>query len=160
DRVGEQKWYQRITMGYSMQGKNSINAGDSVLFTKETLKKMQNGIQHNIPISMSLNVAKYFQFNTSVNYTERWYFQSIRKFYDNTPQGDEEVTDTVQGFNRAYDYSFSSGFSTKVYGQKNFKGKLAAIRHVITPSINFNYRPDFSESKYGFYREQRYADGT
>ncbi|WP_240768545.1 putative LPS assembly protein LptD [Olivibacter sp. XZL3] len=160
ERVGEQKWYQRITMGYSMQGKNSINAVDSLLFTKETLQKMQNGIQHNIPVSMSLNVARYFQFNTNLNYTERWYFQSIRKFYDNTPVGYQEVIDTVQGFNRAYDYSFSSGFSTKVYGQKNFKGKLAAIRHVITPSVNFNYRPDFSEAKYGFYREERNTDGS
>jgi len=160
DRVGEQKWYQRITMGYSMQGKNSINSVDSLLFRKETLEKMQNGIQHNIPVSLSLNVAKYFQFNTSVSYTERWYFQSIRKFYDNSPGGYKEVIDTVQGFNRAYDYSISSGFSTKVYGQKNFKGKLAAIRHVITPSVNFNYRPDFSDPKFGFYRTLRNPDGT
>jgi len=159
DRVGEQKWYQRITMGYSVQGRNTINTVDSLLFRKETLKNMQNGIQHNIPISLSLNVAKYFQFNTSVNYTERWYFQSIRKFFDNTPGGYREVIDTLQEFNRAYDYSFSSGFSTKVYGQKNFKGKLAAIRHVVTPSVNFNYRPDFSDPRFGFYREQRYANG-
>ncbi|GAA4808408.1 putative LPS assembly protein LptD [Olivibacter ginsenosidimutans] len=160
DRVGEQKWYQRITMGYSMQGKNSLNTKDSLLFKKETLGKMQNGIQHNIPVSLSLNVAKYFQFNTSVNYTERWYFQSIRKYFDNSPSGYKEITDTVQGFNRAYDYSLSSGFSTKIYGQKNFKGKLAAIRHVMTPSINFNYRPDFSDNKYGFYRTEKYADGS
>lgn len=160
DRIGEQKWYQRITVGYSLQGKNSINAGDSVLFTKETLKKMQNGLQHTIPVSLSLNVAKYFQFNSSVNYQESWYFQSIRKHFDNTAGGYKEVIDTVQGFNRAYQYSLSTGFSTKVYGQKNFKGKLAALRHVITPSVNFNYTPDFSDSKYGFYREQYYADGT
>jgi len=160
DRVGEQKWYQRITMGYSMQGKNSITTKDSLLFRKETFGKMQNGIQHNIPVSLSLNVAQYFQFNTSVNYTERWYFQSIRKYYDNNPAGYKEVIDTVQGFNRAYDYSLSSGFSTKIYGQKNFKGKLAALRHVMTPSINFNYRPDFSDPSFGFYREERYADGS
>lgn len=160
ERVGEQKWYQRLTVGYSVQGKNTINSPDSLLFRKETLEKMQNGIQHNVPVSLSLNVAKYFQFNTSLNYTERWYFQSIRKRFDNDPSGYVERIDTLQGFNRAYDYSFSSGFSTKVYGQKNFKGKLAALRHVITPSVNFNYRPDFSDSRFGFYREQRYADGT
>lgn len=160
DRVGDQKWYQRITMGYGMQGKNSLNSTESELFSSETLKKLQNGIQHNIPVSLSLNVLQYFQFNTSVNYTERWYFQSIRKRFDNVPRGFDEVIDTLQGFNRAYDYSFSSGFATKIYGQKNFKGKLAALRHVITPSVNFNYRPDFSDSRFGFYRDQFYADGS
>src|SRR5690606_21131666 len=109
--------------------------------------------------SMSLNVLRYFNFNSSVNYTERWYFKTIRKHLDNTPGGYTTLTDTIPGFSRAYDYSLSSGFSTKIYGQKNFKGKLAAIRHVISPSVNFNYRPDFSESQFGFYRRFINADG-
>ncbi|MGO3307345.1 MAG: putative LPS assembly protein LptD, partial [Sphingobacterium sp.] len=32
-------------------------------------------------------------------------------------------------------------------------GKIEAIRHVVTPSINLNYRPDFSDPSYGFYRD-------
>jgi len=36
---------------------------------------------------------------------------------------------------------------------KNFtKGKLLALRHIMTPSVNFSYRPDFGEDRYGFYR--------
>jgi hypothetical protein len=42
-------------------------------------KRLQNGFQHQIPVSLGLNVLKYFQFNSSVNYTERWYFQSIKQ---------------------------------------------------------------------------------
>src|SRR5690606_41430263 len=61
-RVGEQKWYQRITVGYSLQGRNTITAGDSVLFKKETLNNFTNGFQHSIPVSLSLNAFKYFQF--------------------------------------------------------------------------------------------------
>lgn len=152
DRIGDQKWYQRINVGYSVQGRNSIDTKEDLLFKKEALKSFKNGIQHNIPISLSLNVLKFFQFNSSVNYTERWYSQSIRKGFDNTPEGYKTLIDTVQGFNRAYNYSLSSGFSTKIYGQKNFKGKLAAIRHVVTPSVNFNYTPDFSSDRFGFYR--------
>lgn len=152
DRVGEQKWYQRITVGYSLQGRNSISTGDSVLFTKQALKQFTNGFQHNIPVSLSLNALKYFQFNTSVNYTERWYLQSIRKGLDNEINGYVDVRDTVSGFRRAYDYSFSSGLSTKVYGMYPKMGKIEAIRHVVTPSINFNYRPDFSDPKFGFYK--------
>ena len=152
DRIGDQKWYQKINVGYRVEGRNTIDTHEELLFRKESLKNFKNGIQHNIPLSLSLNVLKYFQFNSSMNYTERWYLQSIRKGLDNTPEGFTTITDTLQGFNRAYNYSISSGFSTKVYGQKNFKGKLAAIRHVITPSANFNYTPDFSDDRFGFYR--------
>lgn len=158
DRIGEQKWYQRINVGYSLQGRNTLNATESNLFDQETLRQFQNGFQHNIPISLSLNAFKFFQFNSSVNYTERWYFQTIRKGLDNTAGGFVQNTDTVSGFSRAYDYSLSSGLSTKIYGMKEFKGKLAAIRHVITPSVNFNYRPDFSDPRFGFYR--RFQDQT
>src|SRR5690606_41613199 len=66
--LGEQKWYQRITVGYSLQGQNRIVTTDSLLFRKESLKKFTNGMQHNIPVSLSLNVMKYFQFNSSFNY--------------------------------------------------------------------------------------------
>ncbi|WP_380899476.1 putative LPS assembly protein LptD [Sphingobacterium suaedae] len=153
NRVGDQKWYQRITVGYSLQGRNSISIKDSLLFKKEALNQFSNGFQHNIPISLSLNAFKYFQFNTSVNYTERWYLQSTRKRLVNEINGFSQVVDTVQGFRRAYDYSVSSGLSTKVYGMYPKMGKIEAIRHVVTPSVNLNYRPDFSDPRYGYYRE-------
>ncbi|RYY37601.1 MAG: LPS-assembly protein LptD [Sphingobacteriaceae bacterium] len=156
-RVGEQKWYQKITVGYSMQAQNKVdNIPESQLFTSETLsRRMKNGMQHQIPIGLSLNVLKYFQFNTSANYTERWYLQSIRKRYDRddpTVSPGTPVTDTVTGFARNGSYNLSAGMSTKVYSIANFKGKLRAIRHVMTPSISFNYTPDFSDPSYGYYR--------
>lgn len=159
DRIGEQKWYQKITMGYSLQGRNSIQTVESELFSKESLGQFRNGFQHNIPISLSLNALKYFQVNTSVNYTERWYLQSIRRRLENTPNGFEEVRDTLQGFNRAYDYSVSSGLSTKFYGMYPKIGRIEAMRHVVTPSVNINYRPDFSEDLFGFYRTFVDANG-
>src|SRR5690606_31508426 len=65
----------------------------------------------------------------------------------------------VPGFNRAYDYSMSTGLSTKIYGMYPKMGKIQAMRHVITPSVNFNYRPDFSDPLYGFYRSFVNAQG-
>ncbi len=153
ERIGEQKWYQRITVGYSVQGQNKIVTGDSILFRKESLKNFTNGIQHNIPIGLSLSVLKYFQFNTSMNYTERWYLQTVRNRLANEVYGYRSVRDTIQGFRRAYDYAISSGLSTKVYGMYPKMGKIEAMRHTITPSVNLNYRPDFSDSRYGFYRD-------
>jgi len=150
DRVTEQKWYQKITIGYNLTGTNKLTAiPESQLFQSNTLKKMQNGLNHTIPISMSLNVFKYFQFNTNVNYSEQWYFQTIRKHY---ARADSLVTDTVPGFQRAGEYSVSAGLSTKLYSTATF-GKdswLKAIRHVMTPSISFSYRPDYTGLGYAF----------
>jgi lipopolysaccharide assembly outer membrane protein LptD (OstA) len=157
DRVGDPKWYQKITVSYSLQANNEINAiPESQLFKGNTLlKDMQTSIVHQIPIGLSLNFLKYFQFSSSVNYTEHWYLQTIRKNYarGSTSGSDSLVTDTVNGFKRAGTYSLSTGVSTKVYGVINFKkGNVEAIRDVITPTLSFSYNPDFSAPGYGYYK--------
>ena len=48
--------------------------------------------------------------------------------------------------------------STKVYGQFDFKGKVKAIRHVLTPNIGMSYTPDFSDPIWGYY--QTYQSDT
>ncbi len=156
ERVGEQKWYQRIAVGYSMQADNQLNTFDSLLFKNESLRRLRSGVQHNIPISMSSKVLKFFQFSQSINYSEKWYFQTIRKQYvaRPTPMGtiDSVALDTIPGFRRASDYSVGGSLSTKIYGMVNFKkGKLMAVRHVITPNVGFSYRPDFGQAKFGYY---------
>lgn len=163
DRVGEQKWYQKITVGYNMQATNQINSPDSLLFKKEALSRFRNGIQHTIPINMAFNVLKYFNFNVGTSYTEKWHFQSIRKTYAKVPgQSDAIFIDTIPGFNRSGQYSVGGGLSTKVYSTAQFKGfgNFKALRHVMTPSVNFNYTPDFSDISKGNYKEAYYLDGT
>ena len=157
NRVGDQKWYQRITVGYSLQGTNRLNSiPEGELFDLDKVtKKLQSGILHTIPLSFNQTVAKYFQFNTSATYIDHWNFQTInRRFARGSSVGpDSLITDTVVGFRRGGEYNLSAGISTKVYGQINFKkGNLKAIRIVSTPSISFNYRPDFSTPDYGYYK--------
>jgi len=157
ERVGDPKWYQKITLSYSLQANNEINnLPESELFKGNTLiKSLQTNITHNIPIGLSLNVFKYFQFSSNVNYTEHWYLQSIKKsFARGSISGlDSMVTDTINGFKRAGIYNLSTSLSTKVYSTFSFKkGNLIAIRHVMTPSVSFNYNPDFSQPSYGYYK--------
>ena len=156
--VGDPKWYQKITISYSLQFSNAINdLPESELFQGNYFfKNMQTSIVHTIPIGLSLTVFKYFQFSTSVNYTEHWYLQSIRKsFARGSISGlDSLVTDTVGGFRRADIYQLSTSLSTKIYSEIDFKGNgsLMAIRHVMTPSISFDYNPDFSQPSFGYYK--------
>lgn len=163
NRVGDPRWYEKISIGYTMQSSNSVSAADSLLFKRQTLNKFRNGFQHNIPIAMNFNVLN-FNFNTSLNYTERWHFQSIRKEYMRATGGGPDLVriDTVPGFNRYGTYTVGGGVTTKIYSTAQFKnlGKLKAIRHVMTPQIGFGYTPNFADPKYGNYLQAKYTDGT
>ncbi len=83
----------------------------------------------------------------SASYTERWYFKTTQ--YDWDSESQKIDTFTVNKFTAARDYQFSTGLSTRIYGMYQMKkGPVSAVRHVITPSASFNYRPDFSQAHY------------
>jgi lipopolysaccharide assembly outer membrane protein LptD (OstA) len=158
DKVGNQTGLERITLGYSMQASNSVSTQEDLLFQKGGLNRFKNGMQHTIPISLPFTLLQYLQFNSSVNYSERWYLQTINKRAIRRINGDSTAIDTVNGFKRAGEYSMSMGMSTKFYGVKQFAklGNLKAIRHVITPSVSFSYKPDFSSDKFNNYKNLQY----
>lgn len=149
NRVGDQKWYHKIGVSYTADALNRINTFDSILFKKESLKDFQNGLRHSVPISTSFNVLKYLTVSPFVSYTERWYFNSVDKYWD----GASVITDTIDGFKRSMEYNGGLSFSTRVYGMYPVnRAGIVAVRHVVTPSLSYSYRPDFSESKYGYYK--------
>lgn len=161
---GTPKWYEKIGFSVSSQLQNSVSAIDTMFFKRQTLERMRNGAIHSIPISTSLNVAKFFTVSPSVNYTQRWYLQTVNKAL-NTETNQLE-TDTVQGFKTSHDFGASVAISTRIYGMSQFKkGKIEAFRHVITPSVSYNWRPDFGTDAFGYYKsvfdsnnvEQRYS---
>ncbi|HVS91481.1 MAG TPA: putative LPS assembly protein LptD [Mucilaginibacter sp.] len=157
ERVGTQKWYQKITVGYSLSATNKLNAiPESQLFQSTTFsKRLQNGFQHQIPVGFNQTILKYFQFGASFNYTERWYFQTVHESFarGSIPGRDSLVYDTLSGFKRAGNYTLSANLSTKIYSTLTFKNsKIEAIRYVATPNLSFNYTPDFSDPKYGYYQ--------
>lgn len=153
--VGEQKWYQKITVGYSLQGTNRIDTFDSLLFQNDGLKRLRSGFSHSIPVNMSFTALKYLNFSLGGTYNEVWNFQSVNRRYtsyaDNTYSFRE---DTVSGFKRAGSYSLSTSLSTKIYGRKDFnpQGKIQALRHVMTPNVSFSYSPDFTKAGAGPYQ--------
>ncbi|MEX0812876.1 MAG: putative LPS assembly protein LptD [Chitinophagales bacterium] len=164
--TGKKKWYENIGFAYNLRAKNQATGVDSTFFDMRTFDNMQYGVQHNIPINTSFTVAKFLNIEPRFDYTERWYFKSIDKEWDPTVryvyEGDsivdtlqgQIVTDTLQGFKAARDFNFSLNMSTRLYGIVNFKSKkIKAIRHVFTPRISLNYRPDFGTPFWGNYKE-------
>ena len=159
-RSGKEKWYDKIGVSYSMDMQNTIDTKENKLMSSSLIKNWQNGIKHSIPVSTSFKALKYITVSPSFNYGERWYTQQIRKKY-NQDTKQIEITDTLYGFTRNYDYSLSVGASTKLYGDfkpLNPKSKIIGIRHVMTPSISFGLKPDFSNPSFGMYQTINYID--
>lgn len=155
---GKKKWYEKISMSYSADAKNQIRTTDSLLFKEESLKDFKYGVKHSIPISSSFKILKYLNVNPSISYNERWYFNRLEKHW--LPETSEVVTDTVYGMRAVRDFNTSMSFDTKVYGMYQFNSKkIKALRHVMSPSISFSYRPDFKEEKWGYY-DWAIADST
>ncbi len=151
--VGKERWYEKIAMSYTGQLSNSINTKEDKLLNSNLIRDWRNGMQHNIPISTSLNLFNYINVTPQLNYRERWYTYSIKeqwvKSKDNRP--DSVRRDTTYDFYRVWDYNMSVSANTTVYGFYKplpiFGKRLEVIRHVITPSISFSYSPDCG-SKY------------
>ncbi len=162
---GDTRWYEDINMSYNMNARNEIRTTDSLFFESETWNNMRSGMRHSIPISHSFNLLNYFNVSSSVNYTERWYLNTIERqwewdddYFEVTPQGDtlygRVVTDTIPGFKAARDFSINTGIGTNIYGMHGFKrGFLSAVRHVMRPNIGFSYRPDFADPFWGYFKE-------
>ncbi len=159
--VGDERWYEKISFQYTGQMTNSIHTKDNLIL-KQGLNKWTNGMQHRIPVSATFTLFKYINVVPSFNYTERWYMRKVEKSYDPTARNNER-TDTINGFNRVYNYDMSLQVNTKLYGfykpsRKLFGDKIEMIRHVLTPSVSMSYAPDFSVDRYGYVGHYTYTD--
>ena len=122
-------------------------------------------MKHDIPISANFTLFDVLNVNPSFNFTDRMYLNSVQKSWDQVTQS--EVSDTVSGFHNVYNWSLNLGLTTKLYGmyvpsRKIFGDKIVAIRHVLTPTVTFSHAPDFSASRYGYFKtyQKTNADGS
>ena len=159
--AGDDRWYEKISLQYTGSITNSISTKDNLLF-KTPLTQWENGMQHKIPVSATFNLFKYINIVPSFNYTERWYLRKVKQSYDASPTSRDHVKrDTINGFNRLYDYNLSLQMNTKLYGMYKplfMKSKELQIRHVFTPTVSYTYTPDFGKSRYGYYDTYTYTD--
>lgn len=140
----------RLSLSYNLNGRFDINTIDSEFFTKKMFQTARKGLKHSANLSTNMSVFKYFTLSPSMSYNEYWYFDYISKSYDIAT--DLVQKDTLNGFKAIRDFNTGMSLSTNIYGTFKFnKGRLKAIRHTISPSVSYSFRPDFS-----FYDEQYY----
>ena len=166
--LGKLSFSHRFTGGIKLSNgptssvfdQNIINSNESntqqLDFDFENIDKIIDrskiGGKHSIPISTSFNLFKFLTFSPGVNYDEIWYLKKLSYSYDELEKGVK--LDTINGFSRVWSYNTALSLSTRIYGTLFFKkGKIKAIRHVITPQISMSFRPDFSKKKYGYFQE-------
>lgn len=159
--VGEERWYEKISMSYTGNLSNSINTKEDKVLHSSLTKDWHNAMQHKIPIDATFSLFNYVNISPRFNFTDRMYTQRQKKSWDEDNQ--REVTDTLQGFYNVYDWDLSLSASTTLYGffvpnRKLFGDKIQAIRHVFKPTVSFQYKPDFSSDHYSFWDTYQKTD--
>ena len=172
-KAGKKRWYQSLSMGYTLNSKAYINGVDTVLFygikddfggwAKNMLRNyVQTGIKHTMPISATIKLFKHFSWTNTLGLNDYMYFQRTEQqwIHDTDSTGHLQI-DTLFGFHNLVDFSATTRITTKIYGMKYFSGgPIRAIRHVFTPEIGFTYRPNFGDPKWGVYGSYIDGDGN
>jgi len=147
NKIGGDKFYEKIGMTYSLEAKNRAIFADSLLKEKRydlIENQFQNGIQHRLGMSYPLQLfKKVLTLNTTADYNLRMNFQSIDKRYD-TGAG-KIVNDTLRGLGMSHDTKLLTELSTNLYAYYSFVGSSGMkMRHVMTPRISISFQPNTS----------------
>lgn len=139
------RFYDQIGVTYTANLDNRLTTTEQQLSWANLpalTRNMKNGVRHSAAVTTTLKNA-YVTLNPEFRFTDRWYLETLNKAYD--AETNTTTTDTVQGFERVGEWSAGATLTSKLYGMYTFRGqRIKAIRHVITPSVGFNYRPDGS----------------
>ena len=149
NKVGSLKWYDTISLKWTSQLTGQVDTYDTLFLKKQTWDEMNFGMMHNIPLTIPIKIAKLINWNTTATLVEKWYLQSYTRDMTIDTTGGNMMGVINQHFHRGFgalhDVSVSSSLTTKIYFMYMFKkGALNAIRHVVTPTLNFTYRPNLS----------------
>ncbi|MBP5210571.1 MAG: LPS-assembly protein LptD [Bacteroidales bacterium] len=153
-RVGKELFYEKISFSYSTTLQNRISFKAREFGQEGFLDKFNNGMTHSFNIGLpSFTLFKYLQFSPNISYGMNWFFRENIRSYD--PEADKVISQMTGQFSTfGVTQSFSAGLSmsTRIYGTFNFnpKRKLQAIRHMITPSVSFSFRPEMGTPANGW----------
>ena len=161
DRVGKKKFYEEFSLAYNTKIVNKINFKASEFNQPGFWDKMQNRMSHNFQIGLpNFTLFKYINFTPSISYSMNWFFNKTEKVFNPETNSVEDVKGKMfSHFGATHNYSGGLSANTRLYGLFNFgkHHKLQAIRHIITPSISFNFSPE-KATHFNGYRTLNYVD--
>ena len=165
NRVGKERFYEKLSIGYNTSFQNKINfkASEFDLSDPKFLNKFSNGMAHNFSIGLpNFQLFKYISVNPSVSYSQNWFFRASDYAYNpDTGKVEQQESKAFNHFGITQNYSGGVSASTRIYGTFNFgkHHKIQAIRHVISPSLSMSFSPEKGTYANG-YRTLNYTDPT
>lgn len=162
--MGKTRWYEKISISYSGNLRNSITTKEHLLLKSNLLRDWQNGMSHQIPISASFDLFDNIKITPSFSYSANWVTKKVEQGWNEQEQR-IMPTDTVFGFYHLQQFNASISASTTLYGfyrpwRAIFGNKIQMIRHRIMPNISFSYAPDFGSPFWGYYKKIYYTDAN
>jgi len=158
--AGSKKWYERIGMTYAAQTEVQVRGNlDSLSSGVQDINNtLRSGLQNVVSLSTNEQILGKITFSPSINVRNKIYGSSLNSRFD---EDFNLIQDTVRGLSMVNDFDFSAALTTKVFGMFVFKkGKVKAIRHMVTPQVNFRFQPDFRKSFWGNYQTLIDSTGT
>lgn len=148
------EWYELFGYAYTGQFQNRRNKVSGDL-------DIRAGFQHSVTADMSPKIG-HFTVAPRARFDSKWYNEQIEKVVVPAFDGsDSVVTNDIKQIALVNTFDAGISSSTKFYGMFNINSLgINAIRHTVTPSLSYNYRPDFSEPKWGYFEEYTLSDGT
>ncbi|MFA5403740.1 MAG: putative LPS assembly protein LptD [Ignavibacteria bacterium] len=149
--TGKLKFYEYFSYSYSgnFQNLNTKRTLKNYLGFDSTYNDSRMGAIHNINLNFSPQF-EYFNIRPYFNYTEIWYGKYITK--EINPSNNTVIETDNKGFKAVRYFNTGVSFNTKFIGIVNPKVfNITGIRHTITPSITYQYAPDFTSDKWGYY---------
>ncbi|MXV38125.1 LPS-assembly protein LptD [Flavobacteriaceae bacterium Ap0902] len=153
---------QSLGMTYNFTLLNEINTNEDEVFKKEMFDDTNTGAKNTLLLNTGTTLFNYFPLNFGANYDEVWTLNTVERYYD--ASADQIITEDRNGFKSYRTFGVSMGLQTTLYGTKIFgtaddDKMIKAIRHMMSPNLSFNYRPDFGTEGWGYYRSFIDGDG-
>jgi len=116
----------------------------------------RDGASHAGSFAATARLMRYINLNPSLDWRHVW----TRRTLHYEPEDSLYDREDVYGFFTRTTFDVGSSASTKMYGLlRRPLGMDAQFRHVVTPTVSFRYRPDFSDKEWGYFETVRMPDG-
>jgi hypothetical protein len=148
----KQNAFDKIGISYLLEARNTLSGADSTIFKGSIGDSLKYGFRHTLPISTNITLLKYFTLTPALNLSAVMYTKTRNK--ELNVDSNRIYTTYNRAFSTGYDANFSSSLTTKLFMDYMFKSKrIKQIRHLLIPTLNYTYRPDFGEEQYGFWKD-------
>ena len=148
------KWYHTIygsmSSNYLAQQKIGLIAQTDSTWENNRDYSRDEKATHTFSLSSPQNLFGWLNLNPSLNLKEDWVFKYLEPETDSLGNF-TDASKEINKFRTRLTGSFSVSAGTKIYGVFPVNlGPLEAVRHVLTPSVSFSWRPDFSNPIFGY----------